>query len=189
MSDILNKPTMFIKGVATEPSRAQSPHSPAPGGAERSPQRPAPGGVERSSSGLPAKSAPAPDAKLGSDSAPPLGNRTPSLTATTARRQPRSVRRAQVLQTIASGPATVAPIIVQSPATSGSVPVVSTQWQTISHYLRRYFLGRPVCVLTQSGRVTGQLLEVTTSDIALANSDGQTKRLAFSAILSVGHLA
>lgn len=83
----------------------------------------------------------------------------------------------------------MAPIPALSPGSGASVPVVSAQWQTISTYLRHYFLGRPVCVLTQSGRVTGQLLDVTASDIALANSDGQTKRLAFSAILSVGHLA
>lgn len=99
-----------------------------------------------------------------------------TLSQTPDRRHvPRAVKRAKVLQRMEF-------------VTATKEPVIAPQWLTISHYLRTYFLTRPVCVLTHSGRISGRLQEVTAEDIALEVADGPPRRLPFSAILSVGHL-
>lgn len=154
MSDVFNRPTVFIGAVATPHAKRGSKRHLASKEVDSAGSRDT--GIELTSSAV----------------------STPARTITTPvmRHQTRTVKRAKVLQ--------------QAPQANASSPVhVPPQWQTISHYLRSYFLTRPVCVLTQSGRFSGTLHEVTTEDIALASVDGDLHRLPFSAILSVGHLA
>ena len=55
---------------------------------------------------------------------------------------------------------------------------------TIARYLRERFLGSQVCVLTQAGRVQGELVDVTDEALILAGADGERRSLPLFAILS-----
>ncbi|MCI0181949.1 hypothetical protein [Sulfoacidibacillus ferrooxidans] len=74
----------------------------------------------------------------------------------------------------------------QLPKAPEEVTALRAHQSTISTYLRQYFLERPVCVLTQAGRIYGSIVHVDDKELTLSTNAGEHCVLAIDALLSIG---